>query len=159
MQVLAEKVGVTRARIGAWEGGTGFPDLQNLIVLCQVLRASADYLLGLDLAMATIPEGEILKTSPATDYVHRAAKDETRETIRVHDLSGPEDDPERGSLWATKADLRKLLDEWDSFRADFQETIDANRRAQESKDTAAAQASRKEPPKPSRRGSRDQKAR
>lgn len=47
-QELARQVGVSRARISAWENDRGFPDLQNLILLCQALRASADFLLGLE---------------------------------------------------------------------------------------------------------------
>lgn len=71
IQALAEEIGVTRARVSAWESGAGLPDLGNLVMLCQVLRASADFVLGLDLALAAIPESEILWQSPFTDDARR----------------------------------------------------------------------------------------
>ena len=72
-QKLAEDMGVSRARISAWENQRGFPDLKSFVLACQVLRASADYLLGLDLAMAAVPDKEILRDSPgAADAKRRA---------------------------------------------------------------------------------------
>jgi transcriptional regulator with XRE-family HTH domain len=66
---------------------------------------------------------------------------------------------ETGARFATSADLDQLRAEWKAFRADFQEALDASRKAQASSDTEAVPASRQEPPKPSPHGSEHQKAR
>ncbi len=44
---LAVLCGVQQSCVSKWERGETFPDAEMIIKLCEVLNASADYLLGL----------------------------------------------------------------------------------------------------------------
>ncbi len=44
---LAELCGVQQSCVSKWERGETFPDAQMIIKLCEVLNASADFLLGI----------------------------------------------------------------------------------------------------------------
>ncbi len=45
---LAEKLGVTRDAVAAWEQGRSNPKVEILIDICNLYHVSADYLLGLN---------------------------------------------------------------------------------------------------------------
>lgn len=45
---LAERIGVTKSAVNAWEAGTNSPSLSYIIKLAQVLAVSTDYLLGVN---------------------------------------------------------------------------------------------------------------
>ena len=44
---LAEKLQTTQDTISLWELGKSYPDVECIILLCQLFDISADYLLGL----------------------------------------------------------------------------------------------------------------
>ena len=44
---LASRIGVTQDSISLWEQGKRLPDTRYIILLCEVLQISSDYLLGL----------------------------------------------------------------------------------------------------------------
>ncbi|MBQ3502158.1 MAG: helix-turn-helix transcriptional regulator [Clostridia bacterium] len=44
---LAEKLKTTQDTISLWELGKSYPDIESIILLCQLFDTSADYLLGL----------------------------------------------------------------------------------------------------------------
>ena len=44
---LAEKLQTTQDTISLWELGKSYPDIESIILLCQLFDISADYLLGL----------------------------------------------------------------------------------------------------------------
>ncbi len=44
---LAELCGVQQSCVSKWERGDTLPDAEMIIKLCEVLNASADYLLGI----------------------------------------------------------------------------------------------------------------
>ena len=44
---LAELCDVQQSCISKWERGLTLPDAEMIVVLCQALRVSADYLLGI----------------------------------------------------------------------------------------------------------------
>lgn len=43
-EVLAEKIGVSRQSIYAWESGKSLPDIENLYRLCEILEITANEL-------------------------------------------------------------------------------------------------------------------
>ena len=44
---LAEKLQTTQDTISLWELGKSYPDVESIILICQLFDISADYLLGL----------------------------------------------------------------------------------------------------------------
>jgi transcriptional regulator with XRE-family HTH domain len=42
---LAERIGVSRQAISKWEQGSGYPETEKLLILCQELNISLDYLM------------------------------------------------------------------------------------------------------------------
>ena len=44
---LAKKLQTTQDTISLWELGKSYPDIESIILLCQLFDISADYLLGL----------------------------------------------------------------------------------------------------------------
>ena len=44
---LAEKLKTTQDTISLWELGKSYPDIEYVVLLCQIFNVSADYLLGL----------------------------------------------------------------------------------------------------------------
>ena len=44
---LAELCNVQQSCVSKWERGVTLPDVEMIVVLCQVLHVSADYLLGI----------------------------------------------------------------------------------------------------------------
>ena len=44
---LAELCNVQQSCVSKWERGITLPDAEMIVVLCKVLRVSADYLLGI----------------------------------------------------------------------------------------------------------------
>ena len=44
---LAEKLKTTQDTISLWELGKSYPDIEYIVLLCQIFNVSADYLLGL----------------------------------------------------------------------------------------------------------------
>lgn len=47
VQVLANKLGVTRQQIARWRRGTSEPGAYKIKQLCEIYGVSADYILGL----------------------------------------------------------------------------------------------------------------
>lgn len=45
---LAERLGITKSAVNAWESGTNSPSLSYIIKLAQVFGVSTDYLLGVN---------------------------------------------------------------------------------------------------------------
>ena len=45
---LAERLGITKSAVNAWESGTNSPSLSYIIRLAQVFGVSTDYLLGVN---------------------------------------------------------------------------------------------------------------
>lgn len=45
---LAERLGVTKSAVNAWETGTNSPSLSYIIKLAQIFGVSTDYLLGVN---------------------------------------------------------------------------------------------------------------
>jgi transcriptional regulator with XRE-family HTH domain len=45
---LANKIGITRSSVNAWEMGVSVPSVQYLFELVRIFKISSDYLLGLD---------------------------------------------------------------------------------------------------------------
>jgi len=45
---LAERLGITKSAVNAWEMGTNSPSLSYIIKLAQVFAVSTDYLLGVN---------------------------------------------------------------------------------------------------------------
>lgn len=46
--VLANRLGVTRSAVSAWELGNSEPTARNLVELCYIFNCSSDYLLSID---------------------------------------------------------------------------------------------------------------
>ena len=44
---LAERCNVKQSCVSKWERGVTLPDAEMIVTICEVLRESADYLLGL----------------------------------------------------------------------------------------------------------------
>lgn len=57
---LANRLGLVKGSISAYEQGTKYPSLDVLVNLCQIFNVSADYLLGLS-------DDRRIKTSALTD--------------------------------------------------------------------------------------------
>ncbi|MBR4514452.1 MAG: helix-turn-helix transcriptional regulator [Lachnospiraceae bacterium] len=47
-EALADKLGITRSAVNAWEMGTSAPSTHMILELTSIFRVSSDYLLGLD---------------------------------------------------------------------------------------------------------------
>lgn len=45
---LAERIGITKSAVNAWESGTNSPSLAYIVKLSQVFGVSTDYLLGVN---------------------------------------------------------------------------------------------------------------
>lgn len=45
---LAELCNVQQSCVSKWERGVTLPDVEMVVVLCQVLHVSSDYLLGIE---------------------------------------------------------------------------------------------------------------
>lgn len=45
---LANRLGVTRSSVNAWEMGISIPSVQNLVEIAQIFHTSVDYLLGIE---------------------------------------------------------------------------------------------------------------
>jgi len=62
-QKLAEKIGLVKGSISAYEKNTKHPSINVLIKLCAIFNVSADYLLGLsdniELKMSTLTDEQI----------------------------------------------------------------------------------------------------
>lgn len=46
-QDLADRLGVSKGTISAYEQGLSYPSLETLVKICDILDTSADYLLGI----------------------------------------------------------------------------------------------------------------
>jgi flagellar biosynthesis component FlhA len=55
---LAVRLGVTPQAVSRWERGIGFPDLEMLYYICDLLDCSADYLLQRDISKARLTEND-----------------------------------------------------------------------------------------------------
>jgi len=64
---LSEAMGISRTRLSAWENQRGLPDAENLYKLCVALNVSADYLLGLDITLASreLRGMDVIRESPS----------------------------------------------------------------------------------------------
>lgn len=45
---LAERLGITKSAVNAWESGTNSPSLSYIVKLAQIFGVSTDYLLGVN---------------------------------------------------------------------------------------------------------------
>ena len=57
---LANRLGLVKGSISAYEQGTKYPSLEVLVNICQIFNVSADYLLGLS-------DDRMIKSSVLTD--------------------------------------------------------------------------------------------
>ena len=67
-EMLAEKCGVTRQSVSKWETGSGYPEMDNLLMLCELFGASADSLLR-DAGNANSCDEAAAKASPFNQYL------------------------------------------------------------------------------------------
>ncbi len=65
---LAEKCGVTRQSVSKWETGSGYPETEKILVLCDILDVNLDYLLR-DISVAPHEDKKQEQTSSYTPYI------------------------------------------------------------------------------------------
>ncbi len=53
---LAYRLGVTPQAVSKWERGNGYPDMELLFYLCDILNCSSDYLIGRNIAVSRLTE-------------------------------------------------------------------------------------------------------
>lgn len=86
---LANRLGVTRSSINAWEMGLSVPSTQFIVEMAKIFCVSTDYILGVNseemLSLRNLERNEIEIILKLVDYFN--CKNETKDCEYIHNMT------------------------------------------------------------------------